>query len=56
MKRRDFLTTVTGAALSYMVIEITGFDDKLKPVSKPNILFCLADDASYPDMGAYGCK
>lgn len=24
--------------------------------SKPNILFCLADDASYPHMGAYGCK
>lgn len=22
---------------------------------RPNILFCLADDASYPHMGAYGC-
>ena len=22
---------------------------------KPNILFCLADDVSYPHMGAYGC-
>src|SRR5690554_7596235 len=24
-------------------------------VSRPNILFCVADDASYPLMGAYGC-
>lgn len=24
-------------------------------VSLPNILFCVADDASYPLMGAYGC-
>ncbi len=24
--------------------------------SRPNILFCIADDASYPHMGAYGCK
>lgn len=23
---------------------------------RPNILFCLADDVSYPHMGAYGCK
>lgn len=22
---------------------------------KPNILFCIADDASFPHMGAYGC-
>lgn len=24
-------------------------------VQRPNILFCIADDASYPHMGAYGC-
>jgi N-sulfoglucosamine sulfohydrolase len=23
---------------------------------RPNILFCIADDASFPYMGAYGCK
>ena len=23
---------------------------------RPNILFCIADDASYPHMGAYGTK
>ena len=26
---------------------------ELKP---PNILFCIADDASFPHMGAYGCN
>ena len=25
-------------------------------VSKPNILFCIADDVSYPHQGAYGCR
>ncbi len=24
--------------------------------TRPNILFCIADDASYPHMGAYGCN
>lgn len=24
--------------------------------ARPNILFCLADDVSYPHMGAYGCR
>ena len=24
--------------------------------ARPNILFCIADDASYPHMGAYGCS
>lgn len=23
---------------------------------RPNILFCIADDASFPHMGAYGCS
>ena len=27
-----------------------------KNLQKPNILFCIADDASYPHMGAYGCS
>jgi N-sulfoglucosamine sulfohydrolase len=26
------------------------------PESRPNVLFCIADDASYPFLGAYGCK
>ncbi len=24
--------------------------------NRPNILFCIADDASFPHMGAYGCS
>ncbi len=28
---------------------------KTEELSKPNILFAIADDASYPHMGAYGC-
>jgi len=27
-----------------------------KVARRPNILFCIADDASYPHMGAYGCN
>jgi len=27
-----------------------------EPAARPNILFCLADDISYPHMGAYGCS
>ncbi len=27
-----------------------------KPDRRPNILFCIADDASFPHMGAYGCN
>jgi N-sulfoglucosamine sulfohydrolase len=29
--------------------------EKSNPLSSPNILFAIADDASYPHMGAYGC-
>ncbi len=28
----------------------------IRAADRPNILFCIADDASYPHMGAYGCK
>jgi len=27
-----------------------------KATSRPNILFCIADDQSFPHTGAYGCK
>ncbi|MEO1009840.1 MAG: sulfatase [Bacteroidota bacterium] len=29
---------------------------KEKPSERPNILFCIADDASFPHMGAYGTQ
>jgi arylsulfatase A-like enzyme len=52
MKRREFLAMTASAALSPMVM---GCNHKAK-TSQPNILFCIADDASYPHMGAYGCQ
>lgn len=30
--------------------------NRLQEFQPPNILFCIADDASYPHMGAYGCN
>ena len=27
-----------------------------RAADRPNILFCIADDASYPHFGAYGCE
>lgn len=33
-----------------------GFASCKKEVSKPNILFCIADDQSFPHAGAYGCN
>ncbi len=57
MHRRDFLkfSAITTASLS----SITTAADRLPPdgekTALPNILFCIADDASYPHMGAYGC-
>ncbi len=32
-----------------------GYGESAKKTTKPNILFCIMDDAS-PHMGAYGCK
>ncbi len=50
MKRRDFLKTASAAAASAFLWRCGS-----KPENPPNILFAVADDASYPHMGAYGC-
>ena len=52
MKRRDFLKTITSATFSFLTVGCT----KTTTESRPNILFCIADDASFPHMGAYGCS
>ena len=39
-------------AVAIVLPAIASADD----ATKPNILFCIADDASYPHMSAYGCK
>lgn len=53
MKRRDFLTSLAAATCSYMVYGCNSGSEK---APRPNILFCIADDASFPHMGAYGCS
>lgn len=35
---------------------ITSAESTKAKASRPNILFCIADDASFPHMGAYGCS
>ena len=62
MNRRAFLKS---SAIMGLSIGITGCGETLSkkpskakpkvPRVRPNILFCIADDASYPHMGAYGC-
>ena len=42
-----------GAAL--LVAPVASADDSSAP-KRPNILFAIADDASFPHMSAYGCK
>ncbi|TKG93707.1 heparan N-sulfatase [Puteibacter caeruleilacunae] len=40
-----------------MLLSLSGYSSsKTKSQDRPNILFCIADDASYPYMSAYGCS
>ena len=53
MKRREFLHSALAAA------SILGFSScapgRQGKAERPNILFCIADDATWRHMGAYGC-
>ena len=51
MPRRTFLKSITAATLSAALLNCSA----RKPNPRPNILFAIADDASYPHTGAYGC-
>ena len=43
--------------LSAILISLLSCSSELKKeVNQPNILIAIADDASYPHMGAYGCR
>ena len=61
MNRRQFLRNTFAATLTYSLSGCgetgKGLFKKVKNKQpRPNILFCIADDASYPHMGAYGCS
>ena len=53
MSRRAFLTR-TGCAAAVAAGWATAVAAPAK--RRPNILFAIADDASFPHMGAYGCS
>ncbi len=50
MKRRQFLK------ISSLALVSSTLKSCYNRTKKPNILFCIADDASFPHMGAYGCS
>ena len=52
MKRRDFIKT-TGIALASIALPVTGAKAASK---KPNIIYILADDLGYGELGCYGQK
>lgn len=61
MKRRDFLKMAAFGALGFCGSALGGQGGLGRQGGRdagprPNILFCIADDASYPHMGAYGCE
>jgi N-sulfoglucosamine sulfohydrolase len=54
VKRREFLHNAMAAA---SVLGLTACNlEPRKTVKRPNILFCIADDATWQHMGAYGCN
>lgn len=53
MDRRAFLTKTAFAGLGIGFIRASSIAEV--PTKRPNILFCIADDATYAHFGAYGC-
>ena len=45
---------LTAAGAAILSLGACSTEPAAKTAQRPNILFCIADDASYPHMGAYG--
>ncbi len=58
MKRRNFLQCAAGLLVSSAMgcASMNSVQVKKSVLKRPNILICIADDASFPHMGAYGCS
>ncbi len=54
MKRRDFLRFSGLTVAAFTLQGCTGYQNKRYYVKRPNILFCIADDWSWPHAGVYG--
>jgi len=54
MKRREFLHRAVAAASVLGMTACVSRNDE--PGKRPNILFCIADDATWQHMSAYGCE
>ncbi|HCK99275.1 MAG TPA: heparan N-sulfatase [Candidatus Marinimicrobia bacterium] len=55
MNRRDFLKNASLAALAFSMQRCKNDKPGTSGTPPPNILFCVAEDVSYPHMSAYGC-
>ncbi len=54
LSRRNFLRSAALTAAGSALAGARAASETTR--SRPNILFCIADDASWPHMGAYGCR
>lgn len=51
------ITSVKNSVFSFCLLALTILTSNItQAAEKPNILFCIADDASFPHMGANGCS